>query len=189
MEDLFEAKHATPQKGKAVFFGDSDVAYWPDLEVDFPTLQPLKCGIPGATMADVVAFAPRLVEKYAPSLIVCVAGENDIGQGETPATVVMYFQQFLDLLSNKLPLTRLFYISTKNEPATAELQRQYRKLNDMVRVLTSSHAQLTFIDCYSAMQDRAGRPLPALFASDGLHLSREGYDVWVRLLREALSTA
>lgn len=56
------------------------------------------------------------------------------------------------------------------------------------RALSASYPALTFIDCYDAMQDGANRPLPALFAKDGLHLSREGYAVWVREFLLTFST-
>jgi lysophospholipase L1-like esterase len=32
-----------------------------------------------------------------------------------------------------------------------------------------------------------GKPRPELFVKDGLHLSREGYDVWNKLIRPVLA--
>ena len=185
MNDSFERIHHCPAQGQLLFYGDSDIAYWKNLDKQF---QPgvLRCGVPGAEMGDVVRYAPRMLEKYRPSVIVCVAGENDIGAGASPEAVCQLYVQFCDLVAAALPGTPLLYISTKREPATADLQPQYQRLNELVREASSTRDGVTYIDCYSKMEDARQRPIAKYYGPDGLHLSREGYAFWAELVKEAM---
>lgn len=76
---LYERRHPDDlPRGRVVFYGDSDIEFW-DTERDFEGKGYLKCGVSGGHMKHARAYAPRLFEKYAPSVVVLVAGENDLG--------------------------------------------------------------------------------------------------------------
>ena len=43
-----------------------------------------------------------------------------------------------------------------------------------------------YLDVYSAFVDPAGRPLSECLQDDGVHLSRQGYDVWTQEIERFL---
>ena len=51
-----------------------------------------------------------------------------------------------------------------------------------MRVWAEGQEQVAYIDTFARFCDGKGRPDPTFFAADGLHLSREGYRVWVDLV-------
>jgi lysophospholipase L1-like esterase len=55
-------------------------------------------------------------------------------------------------------------------------------LNELVRHEIESRQSGYYADVFSAMLDKTGKPRAELFLADGLHLSREGYRLWGRLL-------
>ena len=68
MDHLFDSKHKAPNTGGIVFFGDSDIEHWGDLDEYFPGLGALNCGVSGATFRDVVESLPYallLSDRYA----------------------------------------------------------------------------------------------------------------------------
>eukprot|EP01063_Lacrimia_lanifica_P009122 TRINITY_DN16143_c0_g1_i1.p1 TRINITY_DN16143_c0_g1~~TRINITY_DN16143_c0_g1_i1.p1 ORF type:complete len:224 (+),score=52.57 TRINITY_DN16143_c0_g1_i1:42-713(+) len=182
------APAAPGPRPRVVFFGDSDIEHWRD-EGAFPDWG-VFVGVNGALMSDVADYAPRMVEKYEPEVVVAVAGENDMAQAyphlpkkkgasanpEFPPTPIADFQRLFDTVvaKHRIPLV---FLGCKPEPATKDLWKQYRMYDREVQCVFAEHA-------------RAAAPTPCLFldnsnlsagkyyAYDGLHLGRAGYDVW-----------
>lgn len=96
-----------------MYFGDSDIARWP--------LAPPRVGAGGATMAECSKFAPRISSEYGfrIKILIVLAGENDLAQGSSPESVVL---DAISLANQALEFVdKIFFISTKPEPATLEL--------------------------------------------------------------------
>lgn len=86
-------------------------------------------------------------------------------------TTVIYVQSILPTNESFKNLNKAFFgksehISTIN----AQLKKYARKLN------------YTFVDLHSGFVDTEGR-MEAKFTTDGLHLTRAGYDHWIEILK------
>lgn len=178
-------REKAPPKDPIVFVGSSSIRLW-NLSKSFPGLPALNRGFGGSHMADVVHFAPRIVLKYEPRLIVLYAGDNDIAAGKTPERVRDDFRAFVKIVHDKLPKVRIVYICIKPSLRRWALIDKIRKANALVEAECKKEDRLVYLDIAPPMLGDDGKPRRELFAEDGLHLDTKGYAVWAERLKPYL---
>jgi lysophospholipase L1-like esterase len=174
-------------KGGTVFQGDSDIDYW--LQSGDIVPDSLNVGVGGDTCADVLFSIDSLLEELEPSWVVIVCGENDIAYGASASEAFDNFKAIV--LKTTATGAQMLYLGTKPEPGTTELHGAYQVYDGLIKnhAMTladdsMTHPPLTVIDVYSAFEIR-GNP-NSLYASDDLHMSVEGYDLWGSWVTAAL---
>jgi lysophospholipase L1-like esterase len=176
----------TPPPPDSIFFaGSSSIVKW-NLAKSFPDLPVVKVGFGGSQLADSTHFAPRLLLRYAPRSIVLYAGDNDLAAGKTPETVHADFKAFVSAVQEKLPRTKILYLSIKPSLLRWKLIDKIRKTNALIEAECKKSDRLVFVDVGTPLLGEDGQPRKELFAKDGLHLSPEGYQVWTRVLTPLL---
>jgi lysophospholipase L1-like esterase len=90
--------------------------------------------------------------------------------------------KFVEDIHNKLPETRIAYISIKPSPARAALIPRVRETNELIRRYIAVGHNLQFIDVFTPMLDPEGRPRAELFRADALHLNGAGYALWKTII-------
>lgn len=183
----FEKRDAEkmPPKDGIVFVGSSSIVGW-KLDESFPDLPIIKRGFGGSQLDDSVHFAPRIVTKYEPKIVVLYAGDNDLASGKTPEKVASDFDAFVRLVHEKLPKTKIIYVAVKPSIARWKLIDKVRETNRLIAEKCKKDERLVFLDIQPLMLGDDGQPKPELFVKDGLHLSAEGYRRWSDLLRPHL---
>lgn len=182
-------RQAPPPPGGVLFVGSSSIRMWCTLDRDFPTLRVLNRGFGGSETSDVLHYAERVVVPYRPRVIVLYAGDNDLASGRTPAEVGAAVGRFAALVHARLPGTRLIYLAVKPSPARAALLPQVRATNALLRASARADSLARYVDVFTPMLGRDGRPRAALFGGDGLHMSSAGYALWQAALAPALAAA
>jgi lysophospholipase L1-like esterase len=61
-----------------------------------------------------------------------------------------------------------------------------REANRLIAATCATDRRLSFIDIFPLMLVADGRPRPELFLQDGLHMTRQGYELWIPLVRNVL---
>jgi lysophospholipase L1-like esterase len=179
-EEEVRALERRPARAHAVvFYGSSSIRMWDRLPRDFPDVDPVNRGFGGSTMEACSWFFWRLVHPLAPSALVLYAGDNDLGDGKSPAFVVAQLGHLLAQLS---PSTPLLLLAIKPSLARWGLRRQIEHTNGEFAAMCSRRPRSVFVDVYSPML-RDGRPRAELLAEDGLHLSDAGYQLWASVVR------
>ena len=172
-----------PAPGGVLFVGSSSIRLWCTLDRDFRALRVLNRGFGGSTMGEVARYAPRLVLPARPRTVVLYAGDNDLAEGRTPAEVHDSFRRFTALLHERLPDARLVVLAVKPSPARVQLLGAVRVTNAWFRDAARRDPRLTYVDVFTPMLRRDGRPRGELFGADGLHMNSAGYALWrARLL-------
>ena len=174
-----------PPKGEILFIGSSSIRLWKTSE-DFPEFTIINRGFGGSQTADSVEFANRIAIPYAPRLVVLYAGDNDISSGKSPEQVLEDTKTFFAVLHEALPDTRIVYVAIKPSLARWRLVEKMRAANALIRAHCETDARLEFVDIDTPMLGDDGKPREELFIQDGLHLSREGYDLWNSIIRPYL---
>jgi lysophospholipase L1-like esterase len=181
---LADQDHAPPPGG-VVFVGSSSIRLWRNVASEFPD-QPvvINRGFGGSTLSDCVRHYDRLVTLYKPHLVVLYAGDNDLAQGSSPREVAEKFAAFVERVHERLPETRIAFISIKPSPGRVALLDKVRAANALIRAYVAQHpAELDFIDVFTPMLDANGNPRRELFKDDSLHLNEHGYALWRATLK------
>jgi lysophospholipase L1-like esterase len=174
-----------PPKHGIVFVGSSSIRFW-NLSTSFPHLGAINRGFGGSELADSVHFAQRLVLKHEPRLIVLYAGDNDIGGGKSPEQVASDFRDFVKVVHQGLPETKIIYLSIKPSILRWKLWPKMQQANALIETLCNKETGLTFVDVASPMLGPDGKPKRELFRGDGLHLNDKGYALWASVLEPSL---
>ena len=167
-----------PPTGAVLFVGSSTIRLWETLKEDFAPVPVINRGFGGSEVTDLIGYLGRVILPYRPRLMVVYSGDNDLTRGKSPETVFADYQQFIALVQQHLPQTRIILVSTKPSPARAELIPDVQKLNAFLQEFVLSDDRLAYVDIYSAMIDDAGSPRAELFTDDGLHMNSAGYQLW-----------
>ena len=184
----FEAadKIQPPPRDAVLFIGSSSIRRWTNVAQAFPGHTVLNRGFGGSHLSDSVAFADRIVIPYRPSLVLLYAGDNDIAAGKSPERILADFKAFVGRIHSALPATRIAYIAIKPCPAREKYLDRVQATNRLIRDATATDDRLLFVDVFTPMLTKEGRPRADLCIQDGLHPNAKGYALWASLLRPIL---
>ena len=172
-----------PAKGAVLFVGSSSIRMWKDLAEDFPATKVINRGFGGSQARRIPLITPdRIIIPYQPRMILLYAGDNDLAAGKTPQQVFDDYKAFVSRVRAKLPDAKIAYISIKPSLARVKLMEQMRATNELIRGYAAKGKNLVFIDVFTPMLNQSGQPRPELFIQDGLHMNREGYDIWRKVI-------
>jgi lysophospholipase L1-like esterase len=185
----FEAQDAKtpPPKNAVLFVGSSSIRLW-KLEESFPDLRTINRGFGGSEVADSVRYAKRIVIPHAPRVVVLYAGDNDIANGKSPERVLADIKQFIAVVKDALPRTKIVYIGIKPSIQRWKLIDKIRKANRLIHdyIAEQKSDKLAFVDVVQPMLDAEGKPRADLLLDDGLHLNEKGYDLWTDLIQKQI---
>jgi lysophospholipase L1-like esterase len=184
----FEADDAKnpPKAGGIVFIGSSSILGWRTLNEDFPDHNVINRGFGGSVISDSVRYAHRIVTPYNPEMVVFFAGSNDITAGKSAETVFADYKSFVVKVREKLPKTRIAFISISPAPSRAKFLEIDREANRMIREFCNQGENLAFIDIVPLMLDAKGAHRPELYTSDRLHMNPDGYKIWAKAVKPFL---
>jgi len=181
-----EADRANPPApGGILFLGSSSIRMW-DLEKFFPGLDALNRGYGGSYISDSIYYADQILLPYQPRIVVFYAGDNDLAAGKTRDQVFEDYRKMAAIIAEKLPDTDFIYIAIKPSIARISLLQEVREVNSRIREFCQGRPRCFFLDIDAPTLGPDGKPNPALFLEDGLHLNEAGYTIWSDLLRPLL---
>lgn len=167
-------------KADIVFLGDS-LIYNGDFASVFPDKVVCNLGLRGDTLHGMRNRVDQ-VTLLNPQMVYLMAGINDVASQSTDEFRENY-ESLLKTLIEQNPTTELsvfnllpvndedFTISCNNE--------QIVRSNEIIASLCHIHG-LSYIDLFSSYE-RNGN-LPKVLTTDGIHLSRAGYEKWYKLI-------
>lgn len=188
---------------RVVFMGDSITDNWnkPGFGGFFPGKPYIDRGISGQTTPQMlIRFRPDVIALH-PSVVVILAGTNDIAGNTGPMTLQAIEDNLNSIaelatanhirvvLASVLPVSD--YEKTKDgKPIIRTTQRppkQIEALNEWIKKYVAEN-KLTYLDYYSAMIDEKGF-LKDELSDDGLHPNEKGYAVMSPLAEQAIAAA
>ena len=129
------------------------------------------------------------VTRRTPSKLFVLIGINDISKDIPDAVIAAQYRALIDSVKSQSPQTRIFVQSilplnptVKNFPQHYDKQARVVAVNRLIRQMTRTTGT-TYIDLWPVLVDAHGR-LDASLTSDGLHLNAQGYERWVRYLKQ-----
>ncbi len=171
-----------------IFYGSSSIRMWNTLKEDFPDRKVTNLGFGGSTLASCVWFFDRIMFGYHPRAIVVYAGDNDLGDGRNPEEIFIFFQQLMVHVNSRFGLLPCYFVSLKPSISRWHMADQFRYTNNLIESeIIKLSGNWTFIDVFKKMLDKSGNPNPIYYDHDGLHLSKEGYQLWTTIIQEKLT--
>ena len=170
-------------KKRVVFYGSSTIRLWNNLETDFPEFETINRGFGGSTLAACCWFFKRIIPQLNPDIIVIYAGDNDLGDGRHPEEVYLSFQNMMQLIKCYCGEIPVGFISVKTSISRIHLYNSIEYTNKIINSeIDLNYSSCTFIDINNGMHE-TGINEKTLYETDGLHLSLEGYRIWVEEVR------
>ena len=179
---------------RIVFMGDSITELWSVVHPSFFSEKSyINRGIGGQTSPQMLVRFRADVIALKPSVVVLLAGANDIAQNTGPSTLEMIANNIFSMvelatannikviLCSVLPVFD-FYWRQGLEPAGKIVT-----LNKMISEYAYTNA-IPYVDYYSAMVDEQ-KGLKSMYSEDGVHPNKAGYEVMITLAHEAIRLA
>ncbi|HEY8957905.1 GDSL-type esterase/lipase family protein [Chitinophaga sp.] len=182
----FDKMYAAPEH-PILFVGSSSIRKWDDLERNFSRYVVLNRGIGGAETNDITYFANDIIFPYHPRQIVIYVGENDLtNEAATADTLLQRFKILYTTIRSKLPEVPIVYISMKPSPSREKFFGKAKQANALIRDYISREKNIRYVDIFSLMLDKAGKPRRELFVQDMLHMNKDGYAIWEKAVQPLL---
>ncbi len=184
-KDMYD--HLPDTKNEIVFLGNSitDGAEWYEL---LGNKRIRNRGI-SADVTEGILLRLDAVTKLQPASIFIMIGVNDLSRNMPVSEITANYRKILERIRTETPGTKVFIESVLPvNPATGMALNHTNKtelimeLNSRLKDLATEFGH-TYIDLFSIMAD-TNNHLPRKYSIDGLHLSYEGYRVWVEAIRE-----
>jgi len=180
-----EDKVARYSKDLILFTGSSSIVFWNSLAEDMAPHPVLNRGFGGSILPEMNLYFDRIVKKYRPKIIFLYCGENDIAIDYTPEESYSAYRKFIALCKADLPETEIVFISMKPSPSRWDKWTDVDKANKLIESYTKKNDQLHFVDVGPVMMDGTA-PDKSIFVSDMLHMNKEGYRRWTKVIKPVL---
>ena len=170
-----------------LFTGSSSIRMWKSLREDMTGFRVLNRGFGGATIPEVLRYSDRYLFVHQPQVIVFYCGENDIAAGASPEQVYGRFKVFAELVAERLPDTKLLYLSMNPSPERWAMWDQFQRGDQLIRAYINDYPQIDYLSTAKTMLDEEGSVKADIFIEDGLHLNAKGYAAWTAQIRPLLT--
>lgn len=169
-------------QNRIVFMGDSITEFWPALCPDFFIGKPyINRGISGQTTPQMLIRFRADVIALKPTMVVLLAGANDIAGNTGPSTLEMILNNIISMAelakTNQIEMILCSLLPAYDfhwKPGSFPAEKIVM-LNAMLKKYADSN-DILYLDYFSAMVDER-KGLKAAYADDGVHPNKAGYEV------------
>jgi len=181
---------AADPAGAVLFVGSSSIRLWETIAADMAPYPAVRRGYGGARYRDLAHFAGRLVARHDPRAIV-VFSANDMSDEDGPPPeverVMVDVRATHALIRDRHPEVPILLVAVTPTEKRWRLWPRIQRLNLAIERLCADEPHTAFVATAERFLDPdTGRPDPALFKSDRLHLSAAGYAEWAAAISTAL---
>lgn len=174
--------------GAVVFVGDSLTGNWKDLAAAFPGLRVANRGIGGDGSRGVLFRLQEDVLDLKPRAMVLCIGTNDLSAHGAPAGIAANIAAIVAAARVADPAMPIVLCTTPPRDSAKAPTRPGAQadLNARIAALGGGQPHLAVLDLYAPLAEPDGKPRPACFAADRLHLAGPGYAIWAQELAPVL---
>lgn len=187
-----ELKMFKPNEHRVVFMGNSITEGWLNLRPEFFTDKPyVNRGISGQTTPQMLLRFRQDVINLMPSVVVILAGINDIAGNTGPSTIEMIADNIISMAelakANNIKVILCSVLPAYDFPWRQGLEPAEKvvKLNKLLKTYAKKH-NLVYVDYFTAMADESNG-LKKELGSDGVHPNITGYLIMEPLVEKAIT--
>ena len=185
---IFESKDSVdmPAKGQILLAGSSTFRLWTTYKKDLSEFPVINRGFGGSQMNDLNFYFDRIVVKYEPKMILVYEGDNDLGAGENPDSVIREFKEFVQMVKLKLPKTKVVFCSIRPSLLRTAILDKQRIVNQGIKSFCKRQKRVYYLDIQKDFYLPNGNLMTDIFVADKLHLNQKGYGIWANATRKFL---
>ncbi len=195
-EDNRKLAPADAAKPRVVFYGDSITDFW-HLNEYFPDRNFVNRGISGQVTGEMLGRLKADVINLRPSVVVILAGTNDLSRG-IPLTAIednlLMMADLCDANRIKVIFASVLPVSDYHKAENKSYERTparppifIKALNEWIESLCVNRRHI-YLNYHAAMVDSSGQ-LKEDLGDDGLHPNAKGYRIMAPLALEAIQKA
>lgn len=177
-----KAKQFDNQKDRIVFTGSSSVRFWLNLSEYYPKHQIINTGFGGSQMSDLLYYLDDAVLRFVPNKVFIYEGDNDIFAKQSISTIMKNTKSVVQKIEKQYPNCEVILISAKPSIARWNLKTEYEALNVAFKDYAAKKKNRSFANVWDIMLDEEGEVLKDIFIQDGLHMNKEGYALWDKII-------
>jgi len=181
---------ADDPSGAVLFAGSSSIRLWEDIRTDMTPFPVIRRGYGGAAFKDMAVFAKRLLHPHSYRALVLFNGNDVKGVPEDPSPdrVRPLVEHILSVSRQHRPDAPVLIIEVSPAPSRFPTGgTRVRDFNAMLREVSLATPHVYFVPTWGHLLSPDGQPREELFDDDRLHLNRDGYELWSKLIRRRLT--
>lgn len=183
VQELESKRLRSDVKSGMLFYGSSTIRLWETLHEDFSGYKPINLGFGGSTLEACAWYFDRIVAPYNPESMIIYAGDNDLGDGRQPEEVLSFFKQLMVKINRRFAGLPFAFISIKPSVSRFDIIGRIRYTNKLIEEeIIKEHTGMHFINVFDRMLNERNYPREELYLPDGLHISKEGYELWKQII-------
>lgn len=190
-QDVNALRSRSREKGArdklVLFYGSSSFTLWNDIERYFPGYSIANHGFGGSTLDDCVTQFDGLVADFTPRAIILYAGDNDLADGATPERVLASLDALIARKRQTIGAVPTAYVSIKISPTRFHIMHRIGYTNLLIERRLRDEADVHYIDITRRMTGRGLISFLDYYATDPLHMNRDGYRVLGKCVSEYLT--
>ena len=168
---------------RIVFTGSSSIRFWLDVQERYPTHQVIQTGFGGSEMSDLLHYLDETVLRFKPSQVFVYEGDNDVNAKRSTTEIMDNTKKVVQQIQQKLPDCEIVLISAKPSIARWSLKSQYDAINKAFKAYAAEEAKISYANVWDIMLAENGEVRKDIFIQDGLHMNKEGYDLWDKIIQ------
>lgn len=191
-------KNRDSKPSGVLFFGDS-ITEWYDIEKYYPHIKiKYNSGVAGSTSESLMWICDEAVIKYKPKVMVFLVGTNDLGNTNmrSPREIAMNVRNLFELITRNLKDIKIIHVSTLpcNEELHGETAGKIMRSNKIIKTVNDEYLEMiksfknvTFINAFEKFIDKETNNIKDDFSEDGLHLTKDGYDLLTEIIKPEIT--
>ncbi len=174
-----------------LFCGSSSIRLWDTLAEDVAPYIPIQRGFGGSTWSDVAVHTKQLISPHKFQAAVFFLGNDIKGKNDdkSPEEVLGLVRYVFEFIQKQQPETPVFFLPVTPTESRWGAWPKVKVANKMIEQWCESTTHAHFIATAETFLTKDGVPNSDLFINDKLHLNREGYRKWSKLVLNALNPA
>jgi hypothetical protein len=171
-----------------LFTGSSSITIWKTIGEDMAPYHAINRGFGGSKFSDLDVYIDRIVYPHKFKALVMFEANDITGSttDKTPQEDVDLFKDIVKTVRKKFPMKPIFLIEITPTKLRWAVWPQIKEANRLLKLACERLPHVYFIETASSYLNENGEPRTELAQTDMLHQNREGYIIWMKLIKDKL---
>ena len=168
-----------------LFVGSSSIRIWSTLKEDIAPYAFIQRGFGGSRTPDVLQYLKRIAYPHRFSALVFFVANDITGSPKdlTPKESLHNFREMVKIIRAKYAKQPIFFIEITPTQSRWKYWPLNQQINSGLKAYCQKGKNLYFIETAQSYLNEKSEPRNELFRNDHLHLNREGYKIWGKLIK------